>query len=317
MAAVPGQLSEAVKTVREKINHSSINSKYGTARLVTLLGESWDVVIQDVNAGMGRNPIYATWDITFNTTDKEYLLPAGVGGLVQIAIPDPTTGRTVGIIPAYGLHEIRGPNWVITPPFIRFDLTFNESTDGRIAFIPRGVDYMHQGSLNVTANGTLIGDDSLVLSVSPSVGAFDPRPNAYIGGMIRVYSAEVLAGYEHWPWEERWIKTYDAQKHEITVNKDWDSNPTGTAVLYEILPMIDPMLMSLACIECARHIVSVEQQLTRVRALSGEYRIRLAAIRRHYSGLNRVREPGVPNKLDMITGRNRRGTRLPVTVTRV
>lgn len=296
MAMLGSLLNDALNDLRTRIADAPTVAKYQTTNLLRRLAAGWNAALQDVNTALTKNPIYSHVDIVTNTTDTLYMVPAGVGGIVQIAVYN-ADGTRQYVVPCFGLNEIRGSNWTCKPPFIKFDTPWSTVTTLRVYFIPAAVNYMQTGATSTFTASTV------KLNTTPVTGVFDNRPNAYLGGMIRVYATTgTTTGYVFWPTQERWITGYTVSTGTVTLEKAMDLVPTGISaqVSYEILPMVDPDLMDLAVMQAARHLLAVEQRLQRSSALHKEYQIALVAARRKYQILNSVREPGAPHKTEML-----------------
>lgn len=294
--ALAGQLAEAVNRVRDIVNDAGIAAKYGTSRVIKALGEQWNTALGDLNQQLSKNPLYAEYQITVNTTDRTYMIPSGTAGIIAVEVRESSTGGIVARIPCFGYNDVYGPNFVVKPPFIIFDAAFPTTMYVSIIYTPNALEYMQEASVTEAA---FASPTTLVLTTTLNYGDFDPRPNAYIGGMVRVFTGTVNpAGYGHWPWQERYITGYVASSRTITVNKAWDFTIPAATIKYEIVPMCELQIMSIAILYTARMLLSLEGRASKAALVEAEARRSLNAARRHYGDLNRVKEPGATNHLD-------------------
>lgn len=299
----------AVEDLRRRIGDNIVADKYTDGQLLDMIGIAWERVVQDINVGMSTIPLYLTTTIAFAAGAKEFILPACVGHLVKLELKN-TDLDTIAIIPSRGIHNWRGANFVIAPPFIRFDKNLTAELDVVLTYIPRGNPYMHEGTIAVAAFDT--DADTIVLDETPNIGTWDARPNAYVGMMFRSISGTAdPTGYAYFPWMERRIVAYAPATKEVTVSPSLDSAliPATGTVTYEILIMADTFLLHLCTIEAVRSLMAVEQRRHRRVDMREEYEFALNSARRVYQGVNKVKEPGADHKLDIIRPNRRRPMR--------
>lgn len=301
-----GLLEAALGDTRLAINDHVIDGRYSDSDLLRILASSFNIALTDLNTAMSKNPIYVEHTINFNTTDKEYLLPTGVNGIAQLAIPDPATGRVESLIPAFHLNELAGPNWSIVLPFLRLQMPFNRAAVGRVTFEPKAETMMHVGKLTGSTHTIAAAATTFALSESAvQYGRFDKRPNAYIGGMLRVYKAKIPSGYLAFPVQERIVTAFSAATLTLTLNKCFDveiSDASANEIWYEIVPLVDPGIMRLAGLEAARFLCETSTEKDKARSLSDSYERQKIAVRRNYQSLNQVREKAPPHPLNRIGG---------------
>lgn len=151
------------------------------------------------------------------------------------------------------------------------------------------------GSVTITAvpNATYAvpTETTLVLASSPSIGEFDPRPNAYIAGRLRIIDAGTPATYGAFRWIERDIIEYDPATSTVVLSSplDFPVWATGTTVKYEILPMADSTMLLASAVEAARFIHSMTGNTERMAILTREYQRQITTARRQMATRNRAR----------------------------
>jgi hypothetical protein len=345
------------------------------------MGAAYDRVVTDIFTTPLDKPL-VRFDLPLVTDKLEYLLPSGIGHVYEIQTLSEPVIATSGIsryvtatVPAFRQDDVRGEGWVWNPPILRFDQAPSANTTIRVIFLPRGLEFMHIGSItedtevinatydtsftlvpstdatgtfkvtwkgnantgtiavdaaaatvktqletitgittidvaDIAAGGwtatfndpsgtlppfevstepttgsitvTRVSDPrttTIKLNASPTVGLFDPRPNAFIGGRLVLLSGSVPYGYQAHIWQERDIIEYDAATRIATLSSPFDFTPYGT-IGYEVLPLIGPHMIQVCTIEVARMIHGMGGNLQRRNSLANEYKIALTTARR-------------------------------------
>jgi hypothetical protein len=95
------------------------------------------------------------------------------------------------------------------------------------------ISHIHYGNaVSVTDNTIVIRRANIATdSESENIGDIKQESNAYINYGISIYSATTGAG------QERLVigDSFDGTNHTLTLNDDWDTNPTGT-IVYSLVP---------------------------------------------------------------------------------
>lgn len=145
--ALDSQLAQAIKDVRFNVMDNSTDPRFVDKRIIKLLGSAWDDVIEDIGVSTA-SPFYSRYDLALVSGQREYLVPTGVGHIVEIGVYD-KNNNFLGVHPCFNQDNIRGQGWDWSPPFLVFDRAPASATAGtlRIIFIPRASDYMHQGAI--------------------------------------------------------------------------------------------------------------------------------------------------------------------------
>jgi len=146
------------------------------------------------------------------------------------------------------------------------------------------------GEVVVTRVGGFV-DTTVVLSASPTAGLFDPRPNAYIAGRLRLLTgSNPQVGntkFSHFPWQERDIIEYDPATRKAHMSSPFDFTPYGV-ITYEILPLAENALLYASSVETARSVLSMSGNMIRAREVRNEYDIALVTARRLLGARNKA-----------------------------
>lgn len=124
-----------------------------------------------------------------------------------------------------------------------------------------------------------VEETTIALSANPTIGQLDPRPNAYIGGRIRLLEGIAPSIYRGFWWMERDIIEHDPSTGELTLSSPLDFVPWGP-IKYEIIPMSEPCMLYAAAVDTARSIHTMAGNRERVAHLEREYNRALTTARR-------------------------------------
>lgn len=268
-----GFLADTVQKIYDYANEPSDNPKWTTDKLFPLIRGAYGRIMQDVN-GIGQNPIVVRFDVTVTATDRTYLLPPNVGQVLMIGKVDTVTGNFFEqVIPRSRLNAY-GSGVSLEGPTIRFEPNWGIGETLRVLYIPNGDFSIHLGTF--TQNATGVSTTAFPLTLSPSEGYFDRRPNAPLGSIVRLLSAVSAAGvastptgYDYFPIQERPVSGYTSTSHIVTVPVAFDFDPSSASVMsgtdpavitYEIVPFMGDLFQEALAFDVAGRIAGIEKR---------------------------------------------------------
>lgn len=264
-----GFLSDVVSLVRKATDEPSQSPKYTDGDIVELLQAGMDAVITDIHVNTDH-PIVVRYSITLVDGTQDYILPPNVAELIRVAKVNTTSG-----LPEYevwpGSHfNPGGHGWKLEGNTIRLLRDWDSTDTLQLMYHPNAESAMHK------ATASTVGDTSVTFPSSVTDGTLGLRPNEYAGMLIRILSSTQNIQ------EERVCTAYDVATRVATINKAWDTTPTGT-VVYEVVPIYSRLIKHVVALRTAIDLLSQEGNSQRMATLNQNYAIKLSAMRRALS----------------------------------
>lgn len=264
-----GFLSDCVSLIRKAVDEPTATPKYTDGDIVELLQVAIDAVLTDIHVSTDH-PIIVRHSITLVDGTQDYILPPQVGELLRVAKLSTDTN-----LPEYeiwpGSYMNPGQHgWKIEGNVLRF-LRDRDSTDTlELMYIPSSEPLLHKATASAVTSTTI------TFPASVTDGTLGTRPNEYVGMVVRILSSD--QNYK----EERVITAYDLTTRVATINKAWDTTPTGT-VVYEIVPVFGRLIKHIVSLRAAIDLLSQEGNAQRMATLERNYQVKLSAMRRAVS----------------------------------
>lgn len=219
------------------------NPASGNNRLLaTTIGPAWAQVMHRL-AGNDRE-IRVNFNITLQNGVRRYAVPPHMGNIREFVKLDSEQRVEKYIRPKGDRHPF-GWGWRVEHNYL--NLSFDpKDLDGQVwtlRYVPSADILPHEGTAG-SATGT-----TLVLAATPTIGVLDTRPNAYLGGLVRIL------GDSNGIMQERVVTAYDVTTRTATVDA-WSPTPGGT-ILYDILPpLFTRSVMYAVALTAARMMMS-------------------------------------------------------------
>jgi len=164
------------------------------------------------------------YSITLDSDERRYVLPPCVRSVVRMVEVNAQGDRVAEWLPRNELSS-EGFGWRIEGNELVFQ---HDPPDGDVI----NLDYIHNGDLAMhTGTGTWDGT-SMQLDSTPTLGALDLRPGAYVGQMLRV------KGTTNAPIFERLIVSHEwsSPNWTVTPRTSFPASLTADDYQYEIVP---------------------------------------------------------------------------------
>lgn len=260
-----GFLSDCVTLIRKMTDEPSVDPKYTDSEVVEFLQAAFATVVMDLNVNTDH-PVVVRYNLTLESGKQNYTLPPNVGEVWRVAKLYSTSGLV-----EYEMwpdnHFSGGQSGIVVEGNTLRLLRDWKSTDTlEVLFVPLGEPYIHKGTAESVAAGTL------TMMASPTDGTLDTRENAYAGCLVRILSSDDVF------IRERLITAYDNSTRVATLAEDWDSTPTGT-IVYEVVPQYSLLLKHLVCLGAALDILAIEASTKRLQTLQSRFVLKQRAMR--------------------------------------
>lgn len=264
-----GFLSDCVSLIRKATDEPGTTPKYTDGDIVELLQVAIDQVLTDIAVNTDH-PIIVRHSISIVSGEQDYILPPQVGELHMV-----TKENTSSTLPEYevwpGSHyNPARTGWKIEGNVLRLLRDWQSTETLTIMYSPNAEPLIHKATASAVAAGTV------TFPTSVTDGTLGTRPNEYVGMIVRILESD--QGYK----EERLITAYDVTTRVATLNKDWDTTPTGT-VVYEVVPVFGRLIKHVVSLRAAIDLLSQEGNSQRMSTLERNYMLKLAAMRRAIS----------------------------------
>jgi hypothetical protein len=264
-----GFLSDCVSLIRKAVDEPSVTPKYTDGDVVEYLQAGIDQVITDIHVNTDH-PIMVRHSITLVDGTQDYIMPPQVGELLRVAKMDSSTGLPEYEVWPGSFHNPGHHGWKIEGNILRLLRDWDSTDTLELLYIPNAEPLLHKGTAEAVTSTVI------TLMATPTDGTLGTRPNEYVGMIVRILSSD--QNYK----EERVITAYDLSNREATINKAWDTTPTGT-VVYEIVPTFGRMFKHVVSLRTAIDILSQEGNSQRMATLERNYLQKMSAIRRQVS----------------------------------
>jgi len=180
-------------------------------------------------------PVVMRMPLALNKDQADYQLPPNVGEVRGIYLMSKTGPRViVGEVDHRTIRSASSPVWRLEGSMLRFDPPPTaDVSDVELWYIPTGDVWVHyhDGTNNL---GEVLTSTTFKATMSPSLGLFDRRENAYLGCYLRILNGATGV------WEERIItaqsNNYNAGTATLTVRNAM-TTAVGGGIKYEIAPM--------------------------------------------------------------------------------
>jgi hypothetical protein len=264
-----GFLSDVVSLIRKATDEPGASAKYTDGDIVELIQVGMDTVMTDIHVNTDH-PIIIRYSITLVDGTQDYILPPNVAELIRVAKINSTTGLPdYEIWPGSYMNPI-GSGWVLEGNVLRLLRNWVSTDTLELMYMPNSEPLMHKGTAEDVAASTI------TLMATPTDGTLGKRPNEYVGMLVRVISSTENVQ------EERLITAYNVTTRVATINKAWDTTPTGTLV-YEVIPIYSRMIKHLVALRASIDLLSQEGNSQRMSTLSTNYAVKMSAMRRQVS----------------------------------
>jgi len=263
MSLAEGFLTRCVTRVKEAIDDPDIEGKYSNTQIVNFLEEAYAEIIGEIMRNSKASQL-CYFDIVLGapTADQRYVLPPIIGSVRSIEILD-SGGAFLGYLMPEGLTTSGGQGSRISGNILF--IAQNRMASGgivRIRYVPKGTSRLHDGTASAATASTV------TLAATPNQGELDRRENAYAGSTIR------LLGDVSNIMQERLIYAYDPTTRVASIKPDFSPVPTSSvgppvvSILYEIGPLMAPVLQPVIAYYAAQSIAAVEGMREKVAALN-------------------------------------------------
>ncbi len=293
------RVTQAVRWIRRYAHEPSTSSTYTNNQLMDMLFESLDAVTQELYAMADSIPI-ARFDVTTVAGQAAYMLPPNIKQVHRIAHMSSTSGLVEWEYKPRSKYNPIGPGYIIegnrTLRLIPWPVVDGDVVT--IEYVPGGYMPMHQNVAPIYSGAGDTGTKLLTTSswrLNPSettgyfIGAYDKRPNSFIGCTLRILGAATGAtpgGLVYFPVFERTILTYDYTTGAVTWEPALETDPTLSATStidgvtrtylnYEIVHDVDQGLLNLAALDTAAQICAIQgrsQQLALLQSRIVQYK---------------------------------------------
>ena len=277
-------LKTVIERIRGFLDDPDLEAKYSDDYIVRhIMQPSFSSVMSRINnSSTGLVMQRLAMPLTYNVAD--YQLPPCVGEVWRICYMD-ESGRVLQEAIPRGLYNLRGPNWKIEGNVLSFlpypnadyatmELWYLHSGDFSSAYSTGGSASF---TLNVAKNEVTINT-----ATPPNMGAWDRRPSAYVGQMMRILNTTGV-------YEERIISQWSyvsGTTWTATLRKPLVYAATGNLPPFEIAPEGSENLYEAIAAASALKLASY-------RKVSGEhfgmiqaaYRDAMKTLMDHYSNL--------------------------------
>ena len=267
-------LTRAVAEVRESVDEPTINAKYTDARIIEHLEKSYIHVLNEKNRS-NKTPATVKQTITIVADTNEYVLPHVMGtflGLYDLS----ESGYKVyydgrGHFNPYG----RGIWLEGNTLHIQNTTQFSSTSTLTAEWIPQGVARLHNGTCDISEDGT-----EITFGSTPNSGTLDTHHEAYAGGVFRCLGASgsvVVGNY----LQERNIKSYDETTRIATLDVALDPVPTSDDgyIYYEIAPAIHKGMDMVVALYTAYRIAAIEGNVKRANSILKAYQNEIRNVR--------------------------------------
>jgi hypothetical protein len=224
-------LMTTLERVRTFLDDPSLDAKYSNDFLVRQIIEPEMINVITALNGVRDEPILSKFLLTGILDNAEYIeLPPNVGSIIRIAKLD-ANNQIVADIPKRDENDPRGAGWFVDGRDLHLRPEWDSSAytaagNYHVWYIPSGDFNPHYSA----AGGTLATLNTVTLDSTPDVGGVDMRESAYVGGVVRVWSADNTIV------QERVITSYDASTKKVVARTAFSADLTNGAVRYEIVP---------------------------------------------------------------------------------
>jgi len=288
-----GFLAETIQRIYDYANEPSDNPKWTSDKLFNLIRGSWARAMNDVNT-LGKDPIVVRYDIPVTNSQKTYLLPCNVGQILSFGKVEPQTGEFYEVVLPRSRLNPCGGGVLFEGNLVRFEPSWPSSETLRILYIPSGDFVCHLGTF--AASDTGVSATKFPISLTPTEGYFDRRPNGYIGSVVRLLScvdgsnnAVNPSGYGYFPIQERPIVSVAGTTRLATVDPAFDFDPaslTGGTITYEIVPFLGQLFQEAVAWDVAAIIHGTEGRPNDKRDAWNNKAQQMRTIRSNLSGYN-------------------------------
>lgn len=277
-------LKTVVERVRGFLDDPDLEAKYSDDYIVRhIMQPAFASVMSRINnSSTGTIMQRLSFPITRNVSD--YQIPPCVGEILRICQLDERGQVMQEAIPR-GLYNLRGQNWKIEGNLLSFlpypdadytnlELWYIHSGDFSAAYTTGGISSF---TLNVAKDEVTIST-----AANPTMGAWDRRPSAYVGQMLRILNTTAVH-------EERVISKWEyvsGTTWKATLRKPFTYASSGNMPAFEIAPEgSEPLYEAIAAASAIK--------LASYRKLSGEhfgmiqaaYRDAMKTAMDHYSNI--------------------------------
>jgi len=265
--AVKGFLTHVIECIRRETGEPTTNAKYSDDVLIEYIENAWTAVLQDIASRSQRD--YTTFfDIAYSEDKTDYPLPPTVGQVVCVEHRSSDASQIYGyVFPVLPASSLDG--WTIKSGVLHLNSTagYNDGDILRVIYKPLGCIRMHEGVAAALTNDADNNECSITLCTTPTKGAVDKRPHAYVGATLRILGADTN-DFE----QLRLIKSHDVKQNKVVVFPAFDSDlvPSGN-VVYEIAPPIPQSLRTPISLKVSRHILALEGNREHLRLIELEY----------------------------------------------
>lgn len=227
-------LKTVVERIRGFLDDPDLEAKYSDDYIVRhIMQPAFASVMSRINnTSTGIIMHRIAMPLTYNVPD--YQLPPCIGEVWRICYMD-ESGRVLQEAIPRGLYNLRGPNWKIEGNILSFlphpnadyaqmELWYIHSGDFSAAYTTGGVSSF---TLNVAKDEVTIST-----AANPTMGAWDRRPSAYVGQMLRILNTTAVH-------EERIISKWEyvsGTTWKATLRKPFTYASSGNMPSFEIAP---------------------------------------------------------------------------------
>lgn len=264
-----GFLSDCVSLIRKAVDEPSTTPKYTDSDIVELLQVAIDQVITDIHVNTDH-PIMVRHTITLVDGVQDYIMPPQVGELLRVAKIQSSTGLAEYEVWPGSYHDPGNHGWKIEGNILRILRDWKSTDSLELLYIPNSEPLLHKGTSEAETSTTI------KLMATPTDGTLGTRPNEYVGMVLRILSSDQNIQ------EERVITAYDVTTRIATVNKAWDTTPTGT-VVYEVVPTFGRVFKHVCALRAAIDLLAQEGNTQRMGTLERNYILKMSALRRQSS----------------------------------
>lgn len=270
--ALTGFLTRTISRIRLFTGEPSVNAKYSDAELIDLIESAWGVVIADELLRVSDHPVCAEATLSVAANTQKYILPPTMSEILMIGEQDSTTKLFTSDHVPRSRFNPSGPGWALNGNVLEFTPLPTNTVTLVIAYIPGGDVRLHHGTAQAAAAGTI------TLATSPTVGAIDERPNAYVGCMVRLLDSSGGSATPLAIGEERIITAYNKSTKVATVSPNWTTTPAGT-LTYEVAPLLSSMADMVVACYVAQLIVGLEGNARRQATMEKEFQRMMRGLR--------------------------------------
>lgn len=280
----------ATEDVRRYTDEPNVNAKWNDADILAKLNEAWAEVYVDITFNE-EWPVLVKYNVSFSDGAAIVILPPNVGEMIQVAkMSEDGSRQVIWELDTRSQFDVSGWGVRITGNTMELGSSWQGATEiMELMYIPNGVVAPLDGKWigSETFTGT-----SITLATTATNGNLPTLPNCLAGYMFRTVPAAgtvPVDGDSSTIQQEHLITAYNPVTRVATLatdlNPSIDISADGT-VIYEIVPLLHPLLRGIVAVRASQNILSAEGNKDRAGMLALEYRRKMRSLKLQVASIN-------------------------------